>query len=110
MQDNFVCTIETSARRFPEKTAVVCEDHKLSWSDLDSFTSGFAKYLSGQGVVTGDRIAILLPNSIDFVIAFLAILKLGATPAPLNPQIKHDELAAFTSDLSPKLSIDHVVM
>ena len=110
VQKNFVCALEANARRFPVKTAVICEDHKLSWSDLDGFASGFAKQLSVQGVVTGDRVAIFLPNSIDFVVAFLAILKLGATPAPLNPQIKRDELAAFTTDLRPKLSIDQVVM
>jgi len=108
-QCNFVCAIEANARRFPVKTAVICEGHKLSWSDLDGFASGFAKHLSVQGVLRGDRVAIFLPNSIDFVVAFLAILKLGATPAPLNPQIKPDELAAFTTDLRPKLSIDHVV-
>ena len=110
MQDNFVCAIEENARRFPTRTAIIHQTYKLTWSDLDSFASGFARYLSAQGVVAGDRIAIVLPNSIDFVIAFLAILKLGATPAPLNPQIKHDELGAFTTDLRPKLSIDHVVI
>ncbi|HEX7229875.1 MAG TPA: AMP-binding protein, partial [Candidatus Binatia bacterium] len=110
MSRNFVTAIEENARRFAAKTSIICDDHKLSWSDLDSFASGFAKHLSAQGVVAGDRVAILLPNSIDFVIAFLAILKLGATPAPLNPQIKQDELAAFTADLRPKLGIDHIVM
>jgi len=110
MQDNFICTIDANARRFAEKTALICGDHKLSWSDLDKFASGFAKHLSTQGIVPDDRVAILLPNSIDFVVAFLAILKLGATPAPLNPQIKQDELAAFTTDLRPKLAVDQVLM
>ena len=110
MQDNFICAIDANAHRFATKTAVVCADQKLSWSDLDSFASGFAKHLSAQGVLSGDRIAIVLPNSIDFVVALLATLKLGATPAPLNPQIKQNELAAFTTDLRPKLSINRVVM
>jgi long-chain acyl-CoA synthetase len=110
MQDNFVCAIEENARRFSNTTAIICEDNNLSWADLDSFASGFAKHLSAQGVVAADRIAIVLPNGMDFVIAFLAILKLGATPAPLNPQIKHDELAAFTTDLRPKLAVDQILM
>ncbi len=108
MSPNFVCAIEDNARRFPGKTAVIGNDQRLSWSDLDGFASGFAKHLSTQGVIAGDRVAILLPNGFDFVVVFLAILKLGATPAPLNPQIKQDELIAFINDLSPKLSIDHV--
>ena len=109
MQQNFVCAIEANARRFPQKTALICDSIRLSWFDLDAYVCGCAAYLSAQGVVPGDRVAILLPNGIDFVVAFLAILKLGATPAPLNPEVKHDELAAFTTDLRPKLSIDHIV-
>jgi long-chain acyl-CoA synthetase len=60
--------------------------------------------------VAGDRVAILLPNGVEFVVAFLAILKLGATPAPLNPLVKDEELAAFKADLRPKLSVDRVAM
>ena len=108
MPQNFVCAIEANARRLGNKTAIVCDDERLTWSELDAAASGLARNLSTQGVVAGDRVAILLPNGIEFVIVFLAALKLGATPAPLNPQIKEEELAAFRADLRPKLSIDRV--
>src|SRR5690349_13428411 len=110
MQDNFVCAIEDNARRFPNKTAIICAAKKLSWSDLDACAAGFAQQLSRQSIAAGDRVAILLPNGLEFVIALMAILKLGATPAPLNPQIKEDELAAFTNDLRPKLTIEQVAV
>lgn len=110
MQQNFVCAIEANARRLGAKIALVCNDRRLTWSELDGFSCGFARYLSTQGVVAGDRVAILLPNGVEFVIALLAVLKLGATPAPLNPQVKDEELAAFEADLRPKLSIDRLVM
>lgn len=110
MQQNFICAVESNARRHGAKIALVADDRALTWSELDSFSSGFARYLSTQGVTAGDRIAILLPNGIEFVVAFLAVLKLGATPAPLNPLVKDEELAAFKADLRPKLSIDRVVM
>jgi long-chain acyl-CoA synthetase len=110
LQQNFVCAVEANARRFGVKTALLCGEDKLSWSELDAFAAGFARDLATEGVVAGDRVALLLPNSAQFVVAFLAVLKLGATPAPLNPLIKEEELAAFTADLRPKLSIDHVVM
>jgi long-chain acyl-CoA synthetase len=109
-QENFVCAIESNARRFGAKAALLCDHGKLTWSELDTLASGFARYLSTQGVVAGDRVAILLPNGVEFVVAFLAILKLGATPAPLNPLVKDEELAAFNADLRPKLSVDRVVM
>jgi long-chain acyl-CoA synthetase len=110
MQQNFICAIESNARRLGAKTALLSEHGKLTWSELDTLASGFARYLSTQGVVAGDRVAILLPNGVEFVVAFLAILKLGATPAPLNPLVKDEELAAFNADLRPKLSVDRVVM
>src|SRR6266576_1387594 len=110
MHQNFVCAIEANAHRFPGKIALICDNDKITWSELDVFASGFAHHLSTQGVVAGDRVAILLPNGIEFVIAFLAVLKIGATPAPLNPLIKEEELAAFLTDLRPKCSVNHVVM
>jgi len=110
MQENFVCAIEANARRFGAKTALLWDEGKLSWSELYDFTSGFSRYLSTQGVVAGDRIAVLLPNGLEFVIAFLAILKLGATPAPLNPLVKDEELAEFKADLKPKFSVDRALM
>jgi len=110
MQQNFICAVEAKARRFGAKTALLCDDCKLTWSELDAFASGFARDLSTQGVAAGDRVAILLPNGIQFVVAFLAVLKLGATPAPLNPLVKQEELAACKADLKPKLSLDRVVM
>jgi long-chain acyl-CoA synthetase len=110
MQQNFVCAIESNARRFGAKTALLCDDRKLTWSELDGYASGFARALSTQGVTAGDRVALLLPNGLEFVVAFLGVLKLGATPAPLNPLIKDEELAAFKADLRPKLSVDRVAM
>src|ERR1700752_300481 len=110
MQKNFVCAIEANARRFGDKPALLWDDGKLTWSELDRFASGFARDLATQGVSAGDRVAILLPNGVEFVVAFLAILKLGATPAPLNPLVKNEELAAFQADLRPKLSVDRVAI
>src|SRR6266542_6195155 len=103
MQENFVCAIESNARRFRSRTALVSDDRKLTWSELDAFASGFSRHLSAQGIEAGDRVALLLPNGVEFVVAFLAVLKLGATPAPLNPLVKDEEFAAFKADLRPKL-------
>jgi len=108
MQENFVCAIESNARRFGDKAALLWDDGNLTWSGLDRLASGFARYLSNLGVRAGDRVAIVVPNSAEFVIAFLAVLKLGATAAPLNPLIKSDELAAFKEDLKPKLIVERV--
>ncbi len=108
MEQNFVCFIESNARRFGNKPALLWEDGKLSWSELDWRASGFSKCLSIQGVRAGDRVALVLPNGPEFAIAFLAVLKLGAIPAPLNALVKGEELAVFKEDLKPRAIIDHV--
>jgi len=53
-------------------------------------------------------VAIVLPNRWDFVVAFMGILKLGATAAPLNPLLKQEELAKLVADLRPKHIVDQV--
>lgn len=108
MQENFVCHLEANARRYASKTVLVWENGSLTWSELDGLASGFAQCLSENGVRAGERVAIIVPNRPEFVIAFLALLKLGATPAPLNPLLKSEELAGYTEDLRPKLVIDQV--
>ena len=108
MDENFVCHLESNAGRFASKTALAWEGGKLTWSELDQLGSGFAGYLSRQGVRAGDRVAIVLPIGWDFVVAFVGVLKLGATAAPLNPLLKSEELAKLIADLRPKQIVDQV--
>jgi len=110
VQENFVCALESNARRFADKPVLLWENGKLTWSELERLASGFSRYLSTQGVGEGDRVAIVVPNRAEFVIAFLAVLKLGATAAPLNPLVRSEELAAFKEDLKPKVVVDRVKM
>ena len=108
MQENFVLHIESNARRYGSKAALVWESGSLTWSELEGLASGFARDLSRQGVRAGDRVALVLPNRADFAIAFLGVLKLGATAAPVNPLLKREELQGLMADLRPKLVVDQV--
>lgn len=108
MKENFAHLLENNARRFGEKTAVLWEKGDLSWRELDRRASGFARRLAGQSVGPGDRVAILIPNNWSFVVAFLATLKVGATAAPLSPELKREEIDDLLADLRPKRIIDDV--
>ncbi len=108
MQENFARLLESNAHRFAEKTALVWEDGCLTWTELEKRASGFARVLAEQGVRPGDRVALLIPNRWTFLVAFLGILKLGATAAPLNPLLKKEELAQILGDLRPRLVIDEI--
>jgi long-chain acyl-CoA synthetase len=109
MAENFAHFLAAYARRFGEKPALVWDGGgSLSWNELDARTSGFARHLAGQGVGLGDRVAILLPNSWELAVAFLAVLKLGATAAPLSPELKKEELGELLADLRPRRVINEV--
>jgi long-chain acyl-CoA synthetase len=109
VSENFVRAIEANARRYRQKPALLWEGGSLSWEELDRLASGFARELSEQGVRAGDRIALVMPNRPEFAVAFLGALKLGATPAPLNPLLKADEIAASLEDLRPRLLLREAV-
>jgi long-chain acyl-CoA synthetase len=108
MEENFAHFLEDHAARFGEKPALVWDGGRLAWPELDQLASGFARQLAEQGVGAGDRVALLVPNGWPFVAAFFGILKVGATAAPLSPDLKKEELAEFLADLKPKQVIEEV--
>jgi long-chain acyl-CoA synthetase len=72
--------------------ALVHGDERLSWDDLGNQVDSLAGALAGRGLGSGAPIALVLPNTPDFVVAFLAILRAGAVAVPLNPHFKEAEL------------------
>ena len=62
-------------------------------------------WLESRGVALGDRVALLLPNSIEFVLAYLACLKSGAVAIPLNPAFRERELRGILADAEPEVLI-----
>ena len=93
--------LENVAARYRGKTAIVSGECRLSYTDLDKASNKVANALSKIGVNRGDRVAILLSNSPDFVITFFGIVKAGAIAVPLDPQYRLDELATLFNDCQP---------
>lgn len=110
MDENFAHLVEDNARRFGGKTVLLWDNGSLTWTDLDRFASAFARDLANHGINPGDTVAILIPNRWSFVVAFLGILKVGATAVPLNPDLKKEELAECLADLKPKRVIEEINM
>lgn len=85
--------LESAARRHPHQRAIIFYDHALSYRDLNEAVNRLANALIELGVKKGDRVAILLPNSPQMVIAYYAALKAGAIAVSMNPLFSADELA-----------------
>ena len=78
--------------------AVVCGAERLTWQPLDTLGSRLAGGLQSQGVVAGDRVALLLENGVPFVLAVPACAKLGAIIVPLSARSQTPELAHPLND------------
>ncbi|MDI7274480.1 MAG: long-chain fatty acid--CoA ligase [Anaerolineae bacterium] len=73
------------ARRFPERPATIFFKAKLTYGQLNDLVNRCAAGLQRMGVRKGDRVAILIPNSPQYVIAYYGILRIGAIAVPCNP-------------------------
>ncbi len=85
--------LEDTCRRFQDKTALTCMGTSVSFRELDRMAEKFAAYLQHEiGLNKGDRIAIMLPNVIQFPIVFFAAQKIGVTCVNTNPQYTAREM------------------
>ena len=95
---NLAMLLEISARRDPGKVAVILDDMKLRYAEVNGAANKIANGLVGLGVRPGDTVALMLPNTPHFVICYYAILKLGATVVPLNVLFKRHEVVYHLDD------------
>jgi long-chain acyl-CoA synthetase len=84
--------LSDAARTHPEAPALLFKGAKLSYAELERTSNDCASAFAALGVKRGDRLALLLPNCPQFLVAELAAWKLGALVAPLNPIYNEHEL------------------
>jgi len=84
--------LEETARKYPNRTATILKGARLSYAELDQLTDRLAAGLAAMGLQRGDRVAIFMPNSPQFVIAFYGILKAGGVAVATNPLYTPREL------------------
>jgi fatty-acyl-CoA synthase len=84
--------IEQRARQHPERPLAVVGDRTWSYGHVDTQATSLAAALSELGLGVGDRIAVNLPNGVEWIIALLAAAKLGAVVVPVSPQLSSHDL------------------
>ena len=88
-----------------DEPAVVFGGQKISYGELRLATLQMAHALTSLGVQRGDRIALLLHDSPDFVAAFIATCSLGAIAVPINMALRLDEQCSILHNCSATLAL-----
>lgn len=101
--------LERSARYFPHRAAFISIRKgsyvSPSYRDLNDAVKNNAGMLKKEGVMPGDRVALLLPNCPDFIIAYYAALRIGALPVSISPLASSADLKKYISITEPRLFI-----
>jgi 2-furoate---CoA ligase len=91
-----------AVHRFPDKTAVVEDDRRLSYRDFNKDVKRLAYALQKHGIEKGDRVVIILKNRLEMVTLYWAIQKLGAVFTPINFRLSADEVAYCVNNSDAK--------
>jgi long-chain acyl-CoA synthetase len=97
--------LDDAAEAFPGNAAIASAGTVLTYRRLRELVDRFAGGLASLGVVAGDRVALVLPNCPQHVIAFFAVLRLGGTVVQCNPLSTEAELTGQLTDCSPRVVV-----
>ena len=91
----------------PDAPVVADEKRRLSYGELEREVNRLAHALTGVGVRPGDRVAIMLPNCLEYLVALCALPRIGATSVQIGYRFKAPEIAYILDNASPRAVIYH---
>src|ERR1700754_3454072 len=89
---SLVDLLEESFTKFADRKAFICMDKSISYRDLDQMSLALAAYLQGRGLQRGARVAIMMPNVLQYPVATAAVLRAGFAVVNVNPLYTPREL------------------
>ncbi len=90
--------LERNARKYPDHHVILFYGKKISYRELDKLANQFGRALTTLGVKKGHRVALMLPNIPQMVIAYYGALRTGAVVVPTNPLYHEHELEVQLKD------------
>jgi long-chain acyl-CoA synthetase len=97
--------LESSARLHPEKIALIHEENRVTYAELNRLANRVARFLLDHGVNEGDRVVLLLENGLEYIVTYYAVLKARGVAVPLNSETRSDALSALLAELHPKVLV-----
>lgn len=84
--------LQRTVERVPDREFIRCFGERLTFAGFDAEVNRFARFLVALGLGRGDKLAIMLPNSVEFLYAWFASAKIGAIYVPINTEYRGDIL------------------
>ncbi|MFC5587734.1 long-chain fatty acid--CoA ligase [Sporosarcina soli] len=97
-QGGLFTVLEESASNYPDAIAVMDSEREFTYAQLRLAVETFSSALYKRGFRKGDRMAIMLPNSIEYIISYFTILRLGGVICQVNPMYQPMELEYILKD------------
>jgi long-chain acyl-CoA synthetase len=102
---NLTRLIEDAAQNFAERPALISENQRISYDQLNRSINAVAHFLKQIGITKGDKVALMLPNIPEFVYCYFAAVKLGAVAVPLHTASTAFELSYLLENSDARVLI-----
>ncbi len=99
---SLVALLEDSFKQYRDRPACRCMGRELSYGQVDDLSRALAAWLQGRGLVRGDRVAVMLPNLPQYLVAVAAVLRAGLVVVNVSPQHTPRELEYQLKDAGAK--------
>src|SRR3954449_12852375 len=96
--DSLVALLEECFAKYRERRAFICMDKAITYGELDDMSRDFAAYLQSTGLKFGDRVAVMMPNILQYPVTTASILRAGMTVVNINPLYTPRELEHQLND------------
>jgi long-chain acyl-CoA synthetase len=90
--------LEESTRKYPDVACTIFKGAKITYQEMNAITDRLAAGLTSLGIKKGDRVGIFIPNTPQFVMAYIAILKIGGIVVATNPLYSSREIVHQAND------------
>lgn len=104
-QTSLIDFFDQNVKNYANNSAFIFMDKSISYAELDTYSRSFAAYLQGLGLAKGTRVAVMMPNLIQYPIALMGILRAGLVLVNVNPLYTTRELEHQLNDSGAEVLI-----
>ncbi|MDM8536739.1 class I adenylate-forming enzyme family protein [Desulfobacterales bacterium HSG17] len=97
--------LEKSAKKFPDKTAVITDTERATYKQINSRANQLAGLLIHHNIQSQDIVVLMMDNCIEYIIAYYASLKTGAVVVPFSNDLKPESINHLLQELEPRVLI-----